>query len=82
MVGQILVSISRLVVVVAGSAFAIGVGLSGLHLIIIGFKDLGMFLIDIVDVVADLIVVVGVTLGRVGDEDILYFTGISHWVCS
>ena len=50
LVGQVLVAIPHLVVEVARSPIAIGVGLTGLHLVIIGLEDLGMFLVDIVDV--------------------------------
>ena len=80
MVGQVLVAIPHLVVEVARSPIAIGVGLTGLHLVIIGLENLGMFLVDIVDVVAHLIVVIGVGLGGVWDEDILDFVGIGHGV--
>jgi hypothetical protein len=50
LVGQILVAIPCLVIEVARPTIAIGVGFTGLHLVIIGLEDLGMFLVDIVDV--------------------------------
>jgi len=45
---------------------------------VIGFEDFCMFTIDIVDIVAFLVVVVGILSCGIRDEDILNLTGIGH----
>ena len=60
-----------MVVEVASSTLTITIGLSCLAIMVIGFEDFCMFTIDIVDIVAFLIVVVGVLSCGIRDEDIL-----------
>ena len=53
---------------VASSTLAVAIGLSCLAIMVIGFEDFCMFTIDIVDIVAFLVVVVGVLSCSVRDS--------------
>ena len=67
-----------MVVEVASSTLAIAIGLTSLTIMVIGFKDFCMFTIDIIDIVAFLVVVVGILSCGIRDEDILNLTGIGY----
>ena len=68
MVSQVVVAVTCLVVEVAGSTLTIAIGLTSLAIMVIGFEDFCMFTIDIVDIVAFLIVVVGILSCGVRDS--------------
>lgn len=79
LVGQVVVAVTCLVVEVASSTLTIAIGLTSLAIMVIGFEDFCMFTIDIVDIVAFLVVVVGVLSCGIRDQDILNLTGIGHF---
>ena len=68
MVSQVVVAVTCLVVEVASSTLTIAIGLTSLAIMVIGFEDFCMFTIDIVDIVAFLIVVVGILSCGVRDS--------------
>ena len=79
---QVVVAVTCLVVEVASSTFAITIDLSCLAIMVIGFKEFCMFTIDIIDIVAFLVVVVGILSYGIRDEDILNLTGIGYFSLS
>ncbi len=78
--GQVVIAVASALVSIGSSAIAIDIGLPFLELVVIGLQDLGVLLIDVVDVVSGLVIVIGVFLGRVRDEDILHLTPVEHLV--
>ena len=68
MVSQVVVAVTCLVVEVASSTLTIAIGLTSLAIMVIGFEDFCMFTIDIVDIVAFLVVVVGILSCGVRDS--------------